>query len=189
MTIEKEKLIRAREILQKMADGINPLSGEKIEDGSFLHDPRIIRCLHFVQEVLYSAIAGNLMKGTGKALKFSITTEEKNQVEFPHNRIGVNEFAKCVNQVIDIHRSKKLTGTELNKQLKKMGILGEEILEAGKTRTVLTAISKEYGIETEKRNYSGNEYEMILFNDEGKKYLLDNLERIMEFNEQSLPEK
>lgn len=34
-----------------------------------------------------------------------------------------------------------------------------------------------------KRNYNGNEYEMILFNEAGKKFLLDNLEEIMRYDQ------
>ncbi len=179
IAMEKEKLVRAKEILRNIANGVNPLNGERIEDSSFLHDPRIIRCLYFVQEVLDKAITGNLVKGAG--LKFSITPEEKSKIELPVQKIGVNEFAKSVNKVIDVHRSKKLSGVELNRQLKKMGILAELITEDGKTRTVINERSMEFGIETEKRVYNGNEYEMILFNDKGKKFLLDNLEKIMTF--------
>lgn len=86
-------------------------------------------------------------------------------------------------QVIDINRSLKLTGVELNKRLKKMGILTEQPGEKGKTRTAINAKSKDYGIEMEKRSFQGNEYEMVLFNETGKKFLLDNLEMIMKEEE------
>ncbi len=177
-------MIRAREILQKMANGVNPFNGKQIEESSFLHDARMIRCLYFVQDVLDRVIAGELTKGGAKGLPFSITAEEKNRVVLPDKGIGVNEFARCVNSVIDLQRSKKLSGMELNKQLKRMGILGEEKNEEGKTRTVVNERSTEFGIESEKRVFSGNEYEMILFNDKGKKFLLDNVEKIMSHDEE-----
>lgn len=166
-----------------MASGENPLNGEPIEDGSFLHDPRIIRCLYFVQEVLAMAADGHFKSNTKKNTEFVITYEEKVKVQFPQGNIGVNEFARCVNMVIDLDKSKRLSGVEINKQLKKMGILGEDALADGKTRTILTNISKDYGIESERRSYNGNEYEMVVFTDEGKKYLLDNIEKIMNYNE------
>lgn len=187
MSLEKEKLVKANEILRKMANGINPLNGEPLAEGSFLHDPRMIRCLYFIQEVLGRAIDGQSRTGTNKLDAFVITAEEKLRVELPQGRIGVNEFAKCVNRVIDLTRSKKVTGMEMNKRLKKMGVLEEEVLADGKTRTMAGAKSHEYGIETEKRTHHGNEYEMILFNDLGKKYLLENLEAIMEFGNSSDP--
>lgn len=179
MSMEKEKLLKAKEILRKMANGIDPLTGEQIGEGSFLHDPRMIRCLYFIEEVLNSAVDGQLKFASGKADVFVITHEEKSRVELPPGRIGVNEFARCVNRAIDFSKSRKLSGVELNRRLKKMGVLGEEALGDGKKRTVPGANALEHGIETEKRNYNGNEYEMILFNETGKKFLLDNLETIM----------
>ena len=179
MGVEKEKLVKAKEVLRKMANGINPLTGEQLEEGSFLHDPRMIRCLYFVQDILNRAMDGELRAAQSKLETFVITVDEKRRVELPHGRIGVNEFAKCVNRVIDLNKSKKLSGMELKKRLKMMEALREEVMADGKKRTVPGAKSREYGIEMEKRNYNGNEYEMILFNDAGKKYLLENLEVIM----------
>jgi hypothetical protein len=114
MDLEKEKIIKASEILNKMANGVNPING--------------------------------------------------------------------ANSVIDLNVSRKITGVEINKQLKKMGILAEELLADGKKRTIVNDNSPKYGIVTEKRNYSGNEYDMVCFNDIGKKFLLDDLEKILEWN-------
>ncbi len=179
MSMEKEKLIRAKEILQKMANGINPFNGEPIKESSFLQEPRMIRCLFFVQEVLDRAIHGQFRIAAIRPSEFIISGEEKSTIELPPGKIGVSEFARCVNKVIDINKSKKLTGTEINKQLKKMGILADQTLENGKTKTVINAVSHDYEIEMEERNYNGRQYEMVVFNDEGKKFLLENLERIM----------
>ncbi len=187
MSLEKEKLVKAKEILRKMANGIDPLTGEEIEEGSFLHDPRMIRCLYFIEEVLNRAIDGHLKVTSSKVEVFVITEEEKRRIELPPGRIGVNEFARCVNRVIDLNKSRKLSGMELNKRLKKMGVLADEPLDNGKSRTVVGPKSGEFGIETEKRNYNGNEYEMILFNETGKKFLLNNLEAILEADSGAAP--
>lgn len=67
----------------------------------------------------------------------------------------------------------------MNKGLKRLGILSEAV-EDGKKRTVTNEISKDYGFFSEKRSYDGREYDMVLINNEGKKYILDNIEKIME---------
>lgn len=180
MGLEKEKIIKANEILNKMANGVNPVNGKPIDVDCFLHDPRMIRCLFFVQQVLDKVIDNEINIGDRKPAKFVITAEEKSRIKFPEEKIGINQFARCVNSVIDLNLSSKITGVQINKQLKKMGILGEEPLENGKKRTVIKDDSYKYGIETEKRNYNGNEYDMVCFNDIGKKFLLDNLEKILQ---------
>lgn len=102
-------------------------------------------------------------------------------VRFPEENIGVNQFAKCINNAIDLNRSRKISGVEINRQLKKMGILAEELLTDDKKRTIVNANSSKYGIVTQKRNYNGNEYDMVCFNDIGKKFLLDELEKILDY--------
>lgn len=183
MGLDKDKLVKAKEIVRKMAAGINPLNGEEIEDGNLMNDPRLVRCFYFIEEVLQTAIEGRLGTNEGAPEVFMITPDEKGRIQLPQGKIGINEFAKCVNKVIDLNRSKKLTGVEINRKLKKMGVLGEQHLDDGKKRTTLSEKSLDFGIETEKRNFNGSEYEMVLFNDAGKKFLLDNLEKIMECSE------
>ncbi len=181
MSLEKEKIIKAGEILNKMANGINPVNGASIDTDCFLQDPRIIRCLFFVQQVLEEAAARPINTGGKQPDQFIITSAEKSQVKFPEGNIGINQFAKCINSVIDLNRSRKLTGVQVNNQLKKMGILAEELLNDGKKRTVANENSYKYGIVTEKRSYNGVEYDMVCFNDQGKKFLLDELEKILEY--------
>ncbi|NSW91900.1 MAG: hypothetical protein HPY74_14735 [Firmicutes bacterium] len=178
MHSESEKIEKAKIVLQKIAKGIDPLTGEQIEGDSFLNDPKIIRCFYFVTEVLDNVLKG--VYSNRKLSHFFITPEQKSKVQFPEGKIGVNEFSKSINACIDPTSSKKLTGVELNKKLKKMGILSEEETDAGRKRTITNDTSIQYGFETERRVYNGNEYDMVVINDKGKKYLLDNIETIMQ---------
>lgn len=74
----------------------------------------------------------------------------------------------------------------MNKKLKILGILSEEKLESGKTRTIINENSINFGFETDKKTYNGSEYDMVAMNDKGKKYLLDNIESIMKAVEKSM---
>lgn len=174
-----EKIEKAKNVLQTIAKGVNPLTGEIIEEDSFLNDVRISRCFYFVAEIMDNVINGAYRTNGNKLSQFIITPEQKQKVEFPEGKIGVNEFSKCVNLQIDLNRSKKLSGVEINKRLKKMGILSEVATLDGKTRTTANQKSSEYGLETEKRTFNGVEYDMVVINDKGKKYLLDNIETIL----------
>lgn len=183
MNLDIDKIKKARVVLDKMANGINPVDGTKITEESFLNDPRIIRCLFFVNEILQRTIDGDLQDKNldRKKLPFVITAEEKARVEFPAEEIGVNAFAQCINKVINPNVSKKLTGLELNKGLKRMGILGELVDNEGKKKTIVPEGSEKYGIRTLLVNYNGTEYEKVIFDKKAVQHLLDNLENIMGF--------
>lgn len=177
MIVEREKIEKAKEI--RMANGVDPLTGEVLGEDSFLNNPKIIRCFYYITEVLDNVMNNAYSYGV-KLAHFIITPEQISKVALPEGKIGVNEFSKQVNMCIDLSVSKKLTGVELNKRLKKMGVLSEELNPAtGKARTITNGNSHIYGFETLKRDYNGVEYDAIVINDKGKKYLLENIETIM----------
>ncbi len=179
MISEFEKISKAKLVLEKVARGIDPLTGEEITEESFLHDPRISRCFTFVAEVLENVLNGVYSERASKIEQFVITPEQKASVVLTEGKIGLTEFTKCINECINLNFSKKLTNVELGKRLKKMGILGEVIGEKGKTRTVTNENSAAYGFETITRSFEEHEYQMVVINEQGKRYLMDHLEEIM----------
>ncbi|HZJ99836.1 MAG TPA: hypothetical protein VFC79_07505 [Tissierellaceae bacterium] len=172
-----EKIEKAKIIIQKIANGTNPINGEAIEGDILLNDPRISRCLYFVSEVLDNVIKGNYSNRNIR--EFVITEQQKLNVVFTDGNIGVNEIAKCINQQINTLLSKKTSGAAINNGLKRMGILSEAISTEGKKRTTTNENSHVYGFQLERRNYNGNEYDMVAIDDKGKKFILDNIEEIM----------
>lgn len=178
MYYDLEKLEKTRTMLETLIKGVNPLTGAKVEKASFVNDAQAMRFLNYGMEVMQNLICHQYSR-RNKNEEFKITQEEKQQVKLPEGKIGVNEFSRCVNLCIDPLKSKMLTGVELNRKLKKLKLLGEESTPEGKTRTILNSNSEKYGFESERRTFRGAEYEMIVINDIGKKYLIDNLESIM----------
>jgi predicted DNA-binding protein len=174
---EKVSIERTVGILEDLAKGFNPTTKKEVKKDHILHDPEIIRSFYFAKQVLENVKKGSY--NNRKLTEFIITPEQKSMVRLPERKIGVNEFSRIINDHIDLHLSKRLTGIELNRQLKKLQVLSEETLEGGKKRTVTNEHSLEMGFETEKREKNGNEYDMVVMNNEGKAYLLENLEEIM----------
>lgn len=172
-----DELEEAKTILENMAKGINPISGERIEEGSFLNNAQIIRCIYHVVEVLNIVKNGSF--NSKKTREFIITQEQKKMVTFPLEKIGMAKFSTCINNVLDLHISKKVTAIRLNKGLKKLEILSEEKTQDGKKRTITNENSEQYGFESERRSHNGKEYDMVLINNNGKKYLLENIELLM----------
>jgi|GEM_PF-506622 len=174
---EKVSIEKTVSILENLAKGLDPGTKKAVKKDHILHDPEIIRSFYFAKQVLENVKKGSY--NNRKLTEFIITPEQKTKIRLPDRKIGVNEFSRIINEHIDLHLSKRLTGVELNRQLKKLNVLSEETLEGGKKRTVTNEHSLEMGFESEKRQKNGNEYDMVVINDEGKAYLLENLEEIM----------
>lgn len=178
MMYEVVELNQTKAVLEGLAQGINPLTGKPLEMESWLKQGELVKYLQKASAIVEQLIRNGGHLGGGQPTRFTITPDQKKAVRLPDGKIGVNEFSRCVNACLDAE-SKKLTGVELNKRLKKLGILSEEKLEENKTRTITNSLSAEYGFESEERTYQNEKYLMVLMNDQGKKYLLDNLESIM----------
>ncbi|MEH7436746.1 hypothetical protein V7182_04550 [Neobacillus drentensis] len=178
MAKDYEKLVESRNLLHKMANGMNPVDGMPIKAEGFLNDPRIIRSLFFLVDYLDEELSKEPRQ---KRVKFIITDNQLNQVVLPEGNIGINDFANAINAVIDTRTTRRINGTMINKQLKKLGILGEGKTEEGKTRTVTNDKSEGYGIVTAVRFYNDRQYEQVVFNDTGKEFLLRNLQKIMSY--------
>ncbi|WP_100333584.1 hypothetical protein [Bacillus alkalisoli] len=175
-----ERLIESKKMIKLLANGINPLDHTPVRESCLLNDPRIIRQLFFLSEYLENDVTTK--KSTKrKPSTFIISKEEKDQVELPVGLIGINEFAQAINKVINLDVSKKLNGAVINRKLRSMGILSVETVDNGKKRTVPNDKSAGYGIESITKHYNNEQYQQVVFNDIGKKFLLDNIESILSY--------
>lgn len=178
-----QKLTGARRVVEHIIQGKNPKTGEKLSREDFLDSPEILRGLSYVMGVLTEQIEKDkdFPKDTRKP--FDITTEQLAQIVLPEYKIGVNEFAKCINKVIDIRTTKGITGAQINTRLKEEGILSEKLDEEGKKRTVVNKTSQKHGLESIPASFNGREYEKIVFNDKGKALFLDGFIHLMKLEE------
>ena len=173
MLVEKEKLKETKGIIQKLANGVNPISDTPIQDESFLNNPKILRSFYFLSNYIEAQIEQRKYP-TKKPTKFFISNEQLEKVVLPSGKIGIKEFAKAINKVIDPLISKKVTGQMINKKLKELGILSETIDDDGKVNTVTNENSEGYGIESITKTFNGREYQKVVYNEVGKEFLLKN---------------
>lgn len=178
MTIDTQKLKETKGLIEKLANGVNPITNTPIQDESILNNPKIVRSFYFLTDYIEIQIEQKKFP-IKKPTKFVITHEQLEKVVLPIGEIGINEIAKAINKVIDQQVSKKVTGQMINKKLKELGILSEMVAEDGKTNTITNENSEGYGIESVARNFNGREYQKIVYNEVGKEFLLDNFMRWM----------
>lgn len=179
MVVDTEKLLETRSIIIKLANGINPVDDSPIIEESFLNNPKIVRSLYYLNHYITDQIEQKTLSKR-KPTKFLITEEQLENIRLPSEKIGINEFAKAINNVIDQRVSKKVTGQVINKKLKELGILSEMIDEEGKVITITNENSEGYGIESIARSFNGREYQKIVYNDVGKEFLLRNIVKLLE---------
>ena len=172
---EQTRLLEAKQLLGKMANGVHPITNQPVDEHHFLQDPRVIRPLFLLLNHLNEPKSNR----TKAPQKYIITQKQLDAVEFPHHLIGINDFCNHVNEQLDLSVSKKLSGKILNDKLKKLGILSEVQSEEGKKRSVTNDTSASYSISMIERSYNGSPYQQIVFDEMGRDFLLRNLHNLL----------
>ncbi len=171
-------LKRIRLFADAMSQGINPLTGEYVQDGDTVSEERIQKCMEYVvgivDEIINNGI-GNVKRD------FSITPEEKARVVLYNGEIGVNDMAKRINSVINTRAIKGITGSKISKWLVKKGYLSERSYEATtkKTEKILNDRSQLLGLNTRlKTDPTGRTYNQIVYPKKAQEFILEHIEEI-----------
>ncbi len=109
---DPEKLKRARNLINLLLEGINPLTFESIEDESFINDPKMIRIFSYISLVLNQDLSDALIEEDEKdVLNNEIFTQRVNDQNNPDYK-RINDKIKSSK----ISRFSKLAaGDELKK--------------------------------------------------------------------------
>lgn len=180
--ISRQTLKRAIYIINKLTEGKNPFTSENLSKEDIVNNEKINLCLKYVENILENLSESSSIKlEKVQVLPFEITPQQKKLVKFPEYNIGISEFARCVNEVIDTEKYKKVTAKDLNKGLKQMDILHD--IQNPKTKKVKTIVNPDfgikYGIAVNQFEIRGINIEKVEYDDRGKQFLLDNIENII----------
>lgn len=170
-----EELENAEKIISKLANGVNPITEEKL-DSELFNDVNIIRCLFLVRSVLEKVIdnKGVVKKKRHRNQKIEITPEFLSKYTIKNEPISLSSFLQEINDINP--NMKKIRFKAVSDLLYEQGILIEK--REGLKRRVASEEAMQYGIyNAEKWSYRGP-YIAVLYNEKGQQYLLDNLHLI-----------
>ena len=114
--IDITKLKTAQDWIEKLANGINPLTSEPVKEDDIVNNVRLSRCFFYVSDILRQVIenGGANKKKSGK-LRFELSTEELAKFPFSNSPIAISEIAKRLNSLIT--EENMITEEEINKIL------------------------------------------------------------------------
>lgn len=179
MVTELDKLNRAKEYLEALAEGVDPLTGEEMAQDTVLNNVRLSRCFFYVADILRQVIDnGGTVSRPGSQRPFHITPEEISRVAISDNPVPVSIIVKAVNDAVADPGRKKLSVITVTNWLVKQGYLNEQETEPGKHRKALTQKSAMIGMTSEMRKGARGAYEIMLYDSNAQRFLLDNMKNI-----------
>lgn len=177
---ELETVQRAKMYMDKLARGIDPISGLELPEDSTLNNVRLARCFFYVSGILDQVIRNGGQVGAVEKADFSITPEQLAMVQINPYPIRITEFTDALLQAIGTNTMKKPSAVKINNWLEHKGLLVKEPTPDGKSRRVPTAAGRSLGMTTQLRQSRDGEYLAIYYDANAQRYLLDNLFAILQ---------
>ena len=186
---EIEKLQRAQMYISKLANGINPLNDNPVDQNETINNERISRCLRYVSEVLDGVIKSNGKTDNKKKVKklpFFLSPEARSEFVSSEIPMTASEIARYLNSLADLNVCYKLRVTDIIKWLVEAGLLEIQINSENKEIKYPTSIGLDLGIFTETRSGLYGNYTAVFYNQKAQMFIVDNIEAIVELRSQKI---
>ena len=180
---ELEKLKRAKDYIEKLARGIDPITDHEYPDDTVLNNIRLSRCFFYVADVLRQVVEnGGITSPAIKSYKskFHITEEQKNSIIVSTSECFMKDLIEKINEVAIPNNCKKLQHKLLNSWLVNKGFLEVYLDKANKNRKKATIMGENIGLRTEIRNSMYGAYPVTILNENAQRFILDNLDAIIQ---------
>lgn len=183
---ELETMQRAKMYVEKMANGIDPLSDRPVQETDLINNVRISRCLFYVADILQKVIDKQERKGRNRKKEpFRLNEGEIARFMFSAEPIPISEITKRINVLIDRQSMRCLKNGSISGWLVQAGYLVEQLTDEGKRKRA-TDMGRAIGILTEERIGYKGPYEVILYTEPAQRFLIDNLDAIIEYEKNEI---
>lgn len=173
--IDKKKLKQAKEWIDKLANGIHPITSEPVKEDDVVNDVHVSRCLFYVSELLSQMGSGKSSESNQKAFWMSATRASKINVSGPN---GITQFTRTINESIPSDMKPLATATVI-KWLRKEGYLYEMHIDEKHKTNLPTEKGEKMGITvTMQQNEDGLEYRRVMYDVDAQRFMLSHIESI-----------
>jgi len=173
---ELETMQRAKMYLDKLAQGIDPITNQEVPEDSVLNNVRLARCFFYISDVLGRVIAnGGTVGQNAKTLDFSITPDQLANVRIMEYPVRITEFSDTLYQAVGDPQMKKPSVKRISDWLVEQGLLTQVTGQDGKAHRVPTDRGLSMGISTRLRQSRDGDYQAVYYDRNMQRFLLDNL--------------
>lgn len=173
--IDVSKLRTAQDWIEKLANGINPLTFESVKEDDIVNNVHISRCLFFVSEMLKKV---ELSEPPIKRVRdFWMSAKEAELINILAP-CGIALFTKTVNEHIPADM-KPLSVTTVIKWLRNNGYLYEVDIDEKHKTNIPTEKGNQLGITLKvQQNSEGKDFQRVIYDVSAQRAMLTNIESI-----------
>ena len=192
---ELEIMQRAKQYIDALAHGYNPLSGQPVRDDDVVNQVRISRCLFYVSGVLQKVIdnGGEVQKKKvprSQKAPFALLPEQIVQLKPHSSQQSASRITASINELIDTEKMQKLKTTDITGWLLSIGMLQDIETSSGRKRKVPTPDGEMLGMkETSFVNEQGVPTQYTVYDKNAQQFIFDNIETLIAFIHEREAEK
>lgn len=178
---ELETMQRAKMYLDKLVQGIDPITDRAVPEDSVMNNVRISRCLHYVSGVLEQVIAnGGVVGKKERSVEFSITRPQMAHIQLTQFPVGINEFAENIRAAAGNPNMKRPNAGKITAWLISQGLMELTNDAEGKSRRMPTEAGLRAGLSTRMRQGKSGEYLAVYYDANAQRMILDHLEEVLQ---------
>ena len=184
---EFEKIAHARTYIEKLANGINPLTGQPVPEEDVVNQVKISRCLFYVSDLMRQMLeqpVSSRPANNGPKAPFQLSPGQRARFRFSDLPIPISEISSRLNELIDQDQMAKISYRQITDWLLEIGML-TTVESAGERRMKRpTDRGLTMGISMERRQRESGIYTVLLYSRGAQQFVVDNLDAILEFDRQ-----
>lgn len=181
--MDLELLKHANEYILKMANGINPLTNETVNENDLINNIKISRCLFYVNNILNNVILNNGINNSKrniKKIKFNIDKKDLEKYQYYEEDVPISKIVKNINILKTNENMSNLKVSDILKWLISIDVLIEKI-DNGKKHKEPTELGKSMGIYLEHRFGNYGSYDILMYKKNMQEFIINNFECILDF--------
>lgn len=181
---ESDMIARAKQYMEALANGINPLTGTPLVPGECASEERMRRCFAYTAQVLERAYNDTLRKEYKRVRRnidsYRVSPEELARFEFSDEPVGINTVRDKFNALIDRTVVKPLKVTSMLAFLLGSGLLMQK---DGKKYPTEAGSSMGISCIDRKDPYTGQIRKQVVYSRDAQQFLVDNIDALCAINE------
>ncbi|MBO6062183.1 MAG: hypothetical protein J6P98_08765 [Clostridia bacterium] len=181
---ELETIERAKMYLDKMANGIDPLTDKPAAETDMINQVRISRCLFFVSDVLRRVLENGGVGAKPRQkhppkLPFDITAEQLARFVPDPQGLTISKLAKRINELTENEEMAALKYTAITEWLREMGMLKTVVNANGNNTYRPTEKGNAIGIFAMDKDGPNGPYVAVVYNAEAQRFIVDNIDAVI----------
>lgn len=182
---ELEKLKRAKMYIEKLANGIDPISDAELPNDTVLNNVRLSRCFFYVADILQECISnGGAKKRTAKSgQRFFLTDEQTKAIPISDTEIYMKDLTERINVSAESNQCRRFQHKWLTGWLVNNGFMQEYLDERNRKQKRVTAEGEIIGLRTEMRSSFYGDYPITLLSGNAQHFIIENLKSIISESE------